>query len=159
MNSTPDISDEFPDLKFLNIQFKSFGAINFFSGQIVTAICPEDNSKIKKILNEPGNKKVLIVDGQASFKVALLGDLIADAAVKNNWSGVIINGCVRDVELLKNIDLGILAIGAVPRKSEKLERGSLGEDIRIGDIRISDGNWVYADKNGVIISENELELD
>ena len=50
-------------------------------------------------------------------------------------------------------------IGAVPRKSEKLERGSLGEDIRIGDIRISDGNWVYADKNGVIISENELELD
>ena len=136
-----------------------FGAINFFSGQIVTAICPEDNSKIKKILNEPGNKKVLIVDGQASFKVALLGDLIADAAVKNNWSGVIINGCVRDVEILKNIDLGILAIGAVPRKSEKLERGSLGEDIRIGDIRISDGNWVYADKNGVIISEKELELD
>jgi len=143
----------------LNIQFKSFGAINFFSGQIVTAICPEDNSKIKKILNEPGNKKVLIVDGQASFKVALLGDLIADSAVKNNWSGVIINGCVRDVEILKNIDLGILAIGAVPRKSEKLERGSLGEDIRIGDIRISDGNWVYADKNGVIISEKELELD
>ena len=62
-------------------------------------------------------------------------------------------------EILKNIDLGILAIGAVPRKSEKLERGSLGEDIRIGNIRISDGNWVYADKNGVIISENELELD
>ena len=49
MNSTPDISDKFPDLKFLNIQFKSFGAINFFSGQLVTAICPEDNSKIKKI--------------------------------------------------------------------------------------------------------------
>ena len=144
MNSTPDISDKFPDLKFLNIQFKSFGAINFFYGQIVTAICPEDNSKIKKILNEPGNKKVLIVDGQASFKVALLGDLIADAAVKNNWSGVIINGCVRDVEILKNIELGILAIVV---------------DIRIGDIRISDGKWVYADKNGVIISENELELD
>ena len=59
----------------------------------------------------------------------------------------------------EKIDLGILAIGAVPRKSEKLERGSLGEDIRIGDIRISDGNWVYADKNGVIISEKELELD
>ena len=110
MNSTPDISDKFPDLKFLNIQFKSFGAINFFYGQIVTAICPEDNSKIKKILNEPGNKKVLIVDGQASFKVALLGDLIADAAVKNNWSGVIINGCVRDVEILKNIDLGLSLI-------------------------------------------------
>ena len=62
-------------------------------------------------------------------------------------------------EILKNIDLGILAIGAVPRKSEKLERGSLGEDIRIGDIRISDGNWVYADENGVIISEKELEMD
>ena len=84
MNSTPDISDKFPELKFINIQFRNFGSSKFFFGEIVTAICPEDNSKIKKILDEPGNKRVLVVDGQASFKVALLGDMIAESAFKNN---------------------------------------------------------------------------
>ena len=100
----------------------------------------------------------MVVDGQASFKVALLGDMIAESAFKNNWAGVIINGCVRDIEILKTIDIGIQAIGAVPKKSEKLDKGSLREDIRIGDIRISNGNWVYADENGVLISEEKLDL-
>ena len=152
MNSTPDISDKFPELKFINIQFRNFGSSKFFFGEIVTAICPEDNSKIKKILDEPGNKRVLVVDGQASFKVALLGDMIAESAFKNNWAGVIINGCVRDIEILKTIDIGIQSIGAVPKKSQKLDKCSLREDIRIGDIRISNGNWVYAYQNCFLIS-------
>ena len=117
MNSSPDISDKFPELKFINIQFRNFGSSKIFFGEVVTAICPEDNSKIKKILDKPGDKRVLVVDGQASFKVALLGDMIAESAFKNNWAGVIINGCVRDIEILKTIDIGILAIGAVPKKS------------------------------------------
>ena len=156
--STPDISDKYPELKFLNIQFKNFGAKKSFLGKILTATCPEDNSKVKEILNEPGDGRVLIVDGQASFKVALMGDMIAEQAVKNNWAGVIINGCVRDVEILNSLDIGILAIGVVPRKSEKLDRGSLNDDIRIGDSQISSGQWAYADLNGVIISDCELDL-
>ena len=157
--STPDISDKYPQLKFLNIQFKSFGFKHSFHGEIVTVICPEDNSQVKKILAQPGSNKVLIVDGQASFKVALLGDMIAGEAQKNEWSGVIINGCVRDIEILSEIDLGIFALGAVPKKSEKLDRGSFNEDIRIGDIQISSGQWVYADQNGVIISDVKLVID
>jgi regulator of ribonuclease activity A len=156
--STPDISDKYPELKFLNIQFKNFGAKESFLGEILTATCPEDNSKVKEILNQPGDGRILIVDGQASFKVALMGDMIAEQAVKNNWAGVIINGCVRDVEILNSLDVGIFAIGVVPRKSEKLDRGSLSDDIRIGDSQISSGQWAYADLNGVIISDCELDL-
>ena len=156
--STPDISDKYPELKFLNIQFKSFGTKQSFFGEILTATCPDDNSKVKEILSKQGERKVLIVDGQASFKVALMGDMIAKQAVKNNWAGVIINGCVRDVEILNSLNLGIFALGAVPRKSEKLDRGSLRDDIRIGDSQISSGKWAYADLNGVIISDCELDL-
>ena len=87
-----------------------------------------------------------------------MGDMIAKQAVKNNWAGVIINGCVRDVEILNSLNLGIFALGAVPRKSEKLDRGSLRDDIRIGDSQISSGQWAYADLNGVIISDCELDL-
>ena len=95
--TTPDLSDKYPHVDFLNLQFKNFGAKGFFSGKIETAFCPDDNSKVKQILSEDGNGKILVVDGQGSTNVALMGDMIADSAEKNNWNAIIINGCVRDV--------------------------------------------------------------
>ena len=157
--TTPDLSDKYPHVDFLNLQFINFGKKGFFSGKIETAICPDDNSKVKQILDEEGNGKILIVDGQGSTKVALMGDIIAETAEKNNWQAVIINGCVRDVEALSNFNLGIFALGSVPKKSEKKDRGEIGIKINLGGISIESGNWAYADESGILISKEQLNLD
>ena len=157
--TTPDLSDKYPHVDFLNLQFTNFGKKGFFSGKIETAICPDDNSKVKQILDEEGNGKILIVDGQGSTKVALMGDIIAETAEKNNWQAVIINGCVRDVEALSNFNLGIFALGSVPKKSEKKDRGEIGIKINLGGISIESGNWAYADESGILISKEQLDLD
>ena len=44
-------------------------------------------------------------------------------AKDNGWSGIIINGLVRDIEILKDIDIGVMALGSCPRKSEKKNIG------------------------------------
>ena len=116
--STPDLSDKYPNVEFINLQFRNFGKQGFYSGQIETVLCPDDNSKVKEILSTPGKGKILIVDGSASTQVALMGDMIAKSAEENNWKAVIINGCVRDVNELGNFNIGIFALGSVPRKSE-----------------------------------------
>ena len=158
MISTPDISDNYPDLDFLPYQFKSYGIKSSFYGQVETIKAPDDNSKIKGILATPGEGRVLIVDGGESRKVALLGDQIAANAQKNEWVGIIIIGYVRDVEILNSIDIGIFALGAVPKKSAKLDRGLIGEALILSGIHVKQGDWVYCDKNGVIISEQEIKL-
>ena len=157
--TTPDLSDKYPHVDFLNLQFINFGKKGFFSGKIETAICPDDNSKVKQILGEKGDGKILIVDGQGSTKVALMGDMIAESAEKNNWQAVIINGCVRDVEALSNFKLGIFALGSVPKKSEKKDQGQIGTDLNFGGISIESGNWAYADESGILISKERLDLD
>ena len=157
--TTPDLSDKYPQVDFLNLQFTNFGKKGFFSGKIETAICPDDNSKVKQILGEEGNGKILIIDGQGSTRVALMGDIIAESAEKNNWQAVIINGCVRDVEALSNFNLGIFALGSVPKKSEKKDRGEIGIKINLGGISIESGNWAYADESGILISREQLDLD
>ena len=157
--TTPDLSDKYPHVDFLNLQFTNFGKKGFFSGKIETAKCPDDNSKVKQILGEEGNGKILIVDGQGSTKVALMGDIIAESAEKNNWQAIIINGCVRDVEALSNFNLGIFALGSVPKKSEKRDRGEIGIKINLGGISIESGNWAYADESGILISKEQLDLD
>ena len=156
--TTPDLSDKFPDISFINLQFKNFGSEGFYSGKVETVSCPDDNSKVKKILSEPGENKILIVDGHASTKVALLGDQIAKSAEENNWKAIIINGCVRDVEELKKFKIGIFALGSVPKKSEKKDRGSIDAPIEIDGLIINSNDWVYGDSTGVLVSKVELAI-
>ena len=116
--NTPDISDQYPNLPFL-LNFKSFGAINNFSGEVVTLKCDDDNSLVRSILSEPGQSRVLLVDGNASENVALLGDNLASLAIENNWSAVVINGCIRDVVELQQLNICLLYTSPSPRDRQK----------------------------------------
>ncbi len=157
MLSTPDILDTHPELETL-IEFKHFGGEKSFQGEIQTIQCFEDNSFVKKELSKQSDSGVLIVDGEASKNCALLGDLLAQMAKDNGWSGIIINGFVRDIEILRGIDIGIMALGSCPRKSEKKNQGQNSLEININGIVVNPGNWCYADENGVLISENKLDI-
>ena len=97
-------------------------------------------------------------DGKKSRKVALLGDNIALMAKRNGWSGIIVDGCVRDVEILTDIDIGIMAIGSCPKKSKKENKGESNVTISINNVQVSPRNWIYADLNGILVSDDKLSL-
>ena len=153
--NTPDISDQYPNLPFL-LNFKSFGAINNFSGETVTLKCDDDNSLVRSILSEPGQSRVLLVDGNASENVALLGDNLASLAIENNWSAVVINGCVRDIVELQQLNVAVFALNACPKKSNKNNAGIRSIDLRINDVLIKEGYWLYGDQNGILVSSEKL---
>ena len=156
--TTPDLADENPDLRALAPILKNLGGRKTFWGQIETIECPDDNSFVKEQLNSEGNGKILIVDAKGISSVALLGDMIAESGVKNNWSGIVINGYVRDIDILSTLDIGVQALGTVPIRSEKKNQGKLGVDITFGGLTFSRGNFVYADNNGLLLSKTELKL-
>ena len=157
MLSTPDLIDEFPECRTLT-DFIHFGGVNSFFGPILTLECFEDNSLIKQELSKPGNGAVLVASGEKSNNCALLGDNIALMAQKNGWKGIIIDGYVRDVEILSGLKIGVMALGACPRKSKKENKGIIGNPIKINDVLISPNEWLYADQNGIIISKSELKI-
>ena len=156
--STPDLSDENPDTKALAPILKNLGGKKVFWGKIETLQCPDDNSFVKEVLNSEGNGKVLVVDANGISTVALLGDMIAEAGVKNNWSGVVINGYVRDIDIVSTLDIGVQALGTMPVRSEKKNQGQIGVDISFGGLTFSSGDYVYADNNGLLLSKKELNL-
>lgn len=141
--------------------FHSFGSKDRFCGEIVTVKCFEDNSYVKSLLNsdgkdKEGNGKVLVVDGGGSMRCALLGDMIAQAAIDNEWAGVIVYGCVRDVDDLAKMDIGVMALGRIPRKSTRRDEGQTDIEISFGDLTLNSGMFVYADNNGIIASDKQL---
>ena len=154
--ATPDLCDDNPYARVLHAQFRSFGRNARFCGQAVTIKCFEDNSLVKAKVNEPGKGKVIVVDGGGSLRRALLGDQLAEKAVLNGWMGIIINGAVRDVEILATLPLGILALGVIPLKTDKRDVGLQGLPVEIGGTEINEGDWIYADASGVVVSPRNL---
>lgn len=157
--STPDLCDAHPDHVRVvhDIHWRSFGGRKAFSGPFDTVKCFEDNSRVKEQLASQGNGRVLIVDGGGSLRHALIGDMIADKAVRTGWAGVIIFGACRDVDELAELDIGIIALGSVPIKSVRRGEGQLNVPVRFGGVSFHPGEYVYADSNGIIVADRELE--
>ena len=136
--------------------FRSFGARKTFGGQVVTVKCYEDNSRVKELLATDGTGKVLVVDGGASMRCALMGDMIAESAVKNHWNGVIIYGCVRDVDAIAELDLGVQALACIPQKSTRKGVGETGLTLSFGGVTIAQDDYIYADNNGIVVAKEAL---
>jgi len=155
--TTPDLYDEYGDtLQVMDHGLSHFGKSRYMKGQAVIIRCPEDNSLVGEFLRQSGESKVLIVDAQGSKSFAFLGDNLAISAIKNQWSGIIINGCVRDVEILKTLPFCVMALGHVPRKTKKQGLGCVLSSISLLGAEVSESDWVYADENGVVISKTEI---
>jgi regulator of ribonuclease activity A len=155
MGSTADLADERGDtVRSCETQFRSFGGRRAFQGRISTVRCFEDNTVMRAVLEQPGQGRVLVVDGSASLRVALLGDRIARLAAAGGWDGIVINGAVRDVAELTAIDIGVKALGSNPRRSAKAGAGEVDAPLAFGGVSFVPGEYLVADDDGIVVLED-----
>ncbi len=154
---TTDLSDAHPHLPLAAPIFRHFGKRTTFFGPIRTVQCFEDNSFVKRAVETPGGGAVLVVDGGGSVRCALLGDLLAAKALQNGWAGLVIWGCVRDTEVLAQLDLGVMALAAHPRRSEKRSEGRADVPVRFAGLELVPGHYLYADADGILVSPLALQ--
>lgn len=158
--SLPDLCDAFGDaVSVLEPMFSDFGGVEAFGGPVVTVKCFEDNSLVAEQVALPGQGRVLVVDGGGSMRCALLGDNLAQKAADNGWVGILVYGCVRDVEILADIPVGVQALAAHPRRSVKKGIGELDVAVTFAGVTLRPGDHLYADANGVLCSPQALSLD
>ena len=150
--STADLYDERGDeLASVSLQFQDLGGQTAFTGPIRTVRCLEDNGLVKSLLNSPGEGAVLVIDGAGSLNTALMGDMIAAAAVENGWAGVVINGGIRDRAAVAKLPLGVKALGSNPRKSAKDSVGEVDVPVEFGGVTFRPGAVLYADEDGILV--------
>ena len=158
MNLTADICDKLgSSARVAKPMFYDFGGKIVFEGFISTVECFEDNSLVQAAVAEPGEQRVLVIDGRASMRCALLGDLLAAKAVKNGWQGVIVNGCIRDSAAIGKMDLGVKAIATHPRKTIKSGAGKRDVTVNIAGEDFIPGAYVYADCDGIVITNKPVD--
>ena len=157
MKSTPDLCDQYPDLiQVVEPMFSNYGGRQRFGGEIVTVKCFEDNSSVKQLVETAGNNRVMVVDGGGSMRRACLGDMLAEKASVNGWSGLIIYGCIRDVDEIMATDIGVQALGTHPMKTDKKGVGETEISVSFGGVTFNPGDYVYADNNGIVVAPQPL---
>lgn len=157
---TPDLCDAYPQwVRVVDPLFNNYGGKRSFGGEIVTIKCFEDNSLVREQVAQPGEGKVLVVDGGGSLRRACLGDMLAEKAVANGWEGILVYGCIRDVDAIGALPLGVQALNTHPMKTDKKGIGELNVAVTFGGVTFVPGEYLYADNNGVIVSARRLSPD
>ena len=156
--ATADLHDEHEGkVQVANVLMQGYGLKTRFSGPISTVRCFEDNSRVRAALEEQGKGRVLVVDGSASIRCALVGDKLAEMGMKNGWAGMVVYGCIRDSAVISKLDIGIKALGTNPRRSVKKGVGERDIALDFADVTFAPGEWLYADEDGILVSPGELK--
>lgn len=155
--ATTDLSDACPDAQVVQPLFADFGGRIAFHGPIATLKVFEDNAEVRAMLEEPGEGRVLVVDGGGSDRCALVGGNLGVLGARNGWAGIVVFGFVRDSAELGRCELGIKALGLHPRKSEKgLHGAQRGRVLHFAGASFAPGAWLYADEDGILIAESPI---
>ena len=153
---TADVCDEHDDHggplpQIVAERFLSLGGRDGFAGVVSTVKALDDNSLVKEAVAEPGGGRVLVIDGGGSMQRSMVGGNVAAEAAGNGWAGFVVYGAVRDTHELATTDIGVFALGAVPRRTEKHGAGTRDVPVTFGGAKISPGDRVYCDRDGVIV--------
>jgi regulator of ribonuclease activity A len=155
--TTADLCDAFPGLvQVAQPLFREYGGVEKFAGPIETLRVHEDNTLVRETLETLGRGRVLVVDGGGSLRCALVGGRLAGLAHSNGWSGVIVNGCIRDSVEIRQLRVGIRALNAVPMRSAKNGAGERGGRLSFAGVTFAPGCFIYADSDGVLVAERNL---
>jgi len=82
--------------------------------------------------------------------------MLAKKAVQNGWSGLVINGCIRDSAEINEMNIGIRALGTHPLKSVKKGVGEKNQPIHFACVEFRPGDYLYADEDGILVAHDSL---
>jgi regulator of ribonuclease activity A len=155
--ATADLCDLSAEAQVASPVFRDCGGVSSFHGPMTVLKVFEDNALIRTLLSEPGNGRVLVIDGGGSMRCALVGGNLARLAIDQDWRGIVVNGCVRDAAELQTLAIGIKALGTHPRRSEKgLHTGHRDRPVSFANVIFRSGQWLYADADGIVVSDLPL---
>lgn len=158
--TTAGLCDRFSDQESFQVAeplLRQFGGKQKFCGKITTLKVFEDNSLVRTVLEEEGHGRVLVVDGGGSRRCALFGDTLAALAVKNGWQGILIYGCIRGVDLIDQMPIGVVALNTHPLRSRKHGQGDRDVMITFAGVNFKKNHYLYADSDGIIVADRKLD--
>ena len=150
----PDISDSLNRLYALdtNIRCQNNRPLRLSGSVCTVQVFPGDNLMVHKALDvaRPGDVVVVAAHGDRSTN-AVLGDLICTKAKHRGIAGFIVDGLVRDMAGIDELDFPVFARGTTAVGPLHRGPGEINYPISCGGVVINPGDVVVANGAGVVV--------
>jgi 3-hexulose-6-phosphate synthase/6-phospho-3-hexuloisomerase len=103
-------------------------------------------------LAEPGT--VIVIDAGGGGK-AVWGELATWSCVQKGVSGVVVDGAVRDIDVIRDLRFPVFAKTVNPTAGDPKGFGEINVEIICGGVKVRPGDWIIADDNGVVVVPKE----
>jgi len=112
---------------------------------------PGDNLLIHKALDMAGPGDVVVVSNEGDRGRALAGEVMVTHAEYRGIPGIVFDGPIRDMDVLKDSNLFLYATGSTPGGPFKFGPGEINVPIACGGITVVPGDLIIGDPDGVIV--------
>lgn len=158
--ATSDIDDVAGRNLALSSSFKKYGKAKICGSAFTIKLEPGDNLVLAAALDIAKSGDILVIDGANETERALVGDLLATYAETQGILGIIVNGAIRDVDELNQMDnFAVYAKSVSPNGPYKTKPGSMNTQITIDNIVINPGDIIVGDSDGVIVIDQNQAND
>jgi len=125
-------------------------------GPAFTVKVPEgDNLMFHAALDlaEPGD--VIVIDAGGGMSRSIFGGLMISYCAKRKLGGVIVDGCIRDVDMISQLDFPVYAKGVTPNGPYKNGPGEINTPVVIGGRTVCPGDIIVGDEDGIVVIKPE----
>lgn len=112
---------------------------------------PNDNITTHKALTMVRPGDVLVIDEGRDNNTGAFGHNMSLQARNRGVAGLVTNGCVRDVRLLRKERFPVFCRGVCPRSAQKNTPGAINVPVQLGGLVVQPGDIVVGDDDGVAV--------
>lgn len=120
---------------------------------------PADNLILHHAVLKAKPGDILVVDAKGFMEAGPWGDVLTLQAIKLGIAGLVINGCVRDANLIIDLGFPVFCRGLSIKGTGKNQPGKVNVPICIGDTVIRPGDIIVGDRDGlVVVAQEEVDM-
>lgn len=155
---TTAISDAVKGLNNLDPKIKPLKEEYKLAGRALTVKMPVgDNLAVHKALRASKPGDVLVVDAKGNEYRAIAGDFVVGMMKTLGIAGLVVDGVVRDVAGIKELDFPVFSRGTTVAASGKAGVGEVNVPISVGGAPVHPGDIIVGDVDGVVVIPQALE--
>ncbi len=116
-----------------------------------------DWAKPVEAIDEAGPNNILVIDADGG-RTAVWGELASWSSKQKGVKGIVIDGAVRDVDDIRELDFPVFAKYRASNAGEPKGYGGIDVEIRCGGKTVRPGDWIVGDDSGVMVIPQEESL-
>ncbi|MCX7787418.1 MAG: RraA family protein [Spirochaetes bacterium] len=150
-----NISDNMGRLASMSAAIKPYGRPRLLGVAITVKAPVGDNLMFHRAIDLAEAGDVIVVDGQGDMNHSLCGEIMMRYAKRKGISGFVIDGCIRDVEGLRELDFPVYARGVTPKGPYKNGPGEINVPVVCGGQAVLPGDILVGDGDGIVVIRPE----